>query len=261
MAAAVAAGNMLTSPSAATSRVQVQVRSVWAHNLDQEFALIRSILPFHPFVALDTEYPGIIITSKNPYCTLNVAQRYDLIRANVDALCIVQVGLTLSDAAGNLPCDGTFMRYVWEFNFCDFDIDRDRYAPSSIELLKANGIDFQKNKTWGIDSRRFSAHLAASGLLSLGQFSTATVSWITFQGAYDFAFLVKMLTGGRKLPQTVHDFLGLVRFIFGERVFDLKHLSKYCRGLYGGLERVASTVQVERAMGCRHQSGSDSLLT
>ncbi|KAG6486120.1 hypothetical protein ZIOFF_054690 [Zingiber officinale] len=173
-------GSMLiSSASASASASRVEVRSVWAHNLDQEFALIRSALPFHPFVALDTEYPGVVLTSKNPYCTLTIPQRYDLIRANVDVLCIVQVGLTLSDTAG----------------------------------------------------------------------------------AYDFAFLVKMLTRGNKLPQTLHEFLGLVRFFFGGRVFDVKHLSKHCHGLYGGLERVASAVQVERALGCRHQSGSDSLLT
>ncbi|XP_074562286.1 putative CCR4-associated factor 1 homolog 11 [Curcuma longa] len=260
VAAGVNGSSMLISSLAAS---RVEVRSVWAYNLDQEFALIRSALPFHPFVALDTEYPGIVVTSKNPYCTLTVTQRYDLIRANVDVLRIVQVGLTLSDAAGNLPYtlynDGTFVRYVWEFNFRDFDIDRDRYAPSSVELLKANDIDFQKNKAYGIDSRCFAMHLMTSDLLSLGHFSI--VSWVTFQGAYDFAFLVKMLNGDNKLPQTLHEFLALVRYYFGERVFDVKHLSKHCRGLYGGLEKVASTVQVERAVGCRHQSGSDSLLT
>ncbi|XP_042449077.1 probable CCR4-associated factor 1 homolog 11 [Zingiber officinale] len=262
MAVAVVNNDMLISYSAASTS-RVEVRSVWAHNLDEEFSLIRSALPFHPFVALDTEYPGVVVTSKGPYCTLTLPQRYDLIRANVEALRIVQVGLTLSDAAGNLPCalysDGTYVRYVWEFNFRDFDISRDRYAPSSVELLKANGIDFQKNQIWGIDSCRFAQHLATSGLLSFGHFSP--VSWITFQGAYDFAFLVKMLTCDCELPKTVREFLHLVHFFFGKRVFDVKHLSKHCRGLYGGLERVASTVQVERAVGSRHQSGSDSLLT
>lgn len=260
MAAAVVHYNMLISSSAAS---RVEVRSVWAHNLDEEFALIRSAVPFHPFVALDTEYPGVVVTSEGSYCTLTLPQRYDLIRANVDALRIVQVGLTLSDAAGNLPCalciDGTYVRYVWEFNFRDFDISRDRYAPSSVELLKANGIDFQKNQAWGIDSGRFAAHLATSGLLSFGHFSP--VSWVTFQGAYDFAFLVKVLTRDCKLPTTVREFLEIVRFFFGNKVFDVKHLSKHCRGLYGGLERVASAVKVERAVGSRHQSGSDSLLT
>ncbi|KAG6468772.1 hypothetical protein ZIOFF_073465 [Zingiber officinale] len=262
MAVAVVNNDMLISSSAASTS-RVEVRSVWAHNLDEEFSLIRSALPFHPFVALDTEYPGVVVTSKGPYCTLTLPQRYDLIRANVEALRIVQVGLTLSDAAGNLPCalysDGTYVRYVWEFNFRDFDISRDRYAPSSVELLKANGIDFQKNQIWGIDSCRFAQHLATSGLLSFGHFSP--VSWVTFQGAYDFAFLVKMLTCDCELPKTVREFLHHVHFFFGKRVFDVKHLSKHCRGLYGGLERVASTVQVERAVGSRHQSGSDSLLT
>ncbi|KAG6468877.1 hypothetical protein ZIOFF_073572 [Zingiber officinale] len=219
---------LISSSAASTSRVEV--RSVWAHNLDEEFALIRSAVPFHPFVALDTEYPGVVVASKNPYCTLTLPQRYELIRANVEALRIVQVGLTLSDAAGNLPCaiysDGTCVRYVWEFNFRDFDISRDRYAPSSVELLKANGIDFQKNQIWGIDSCRFAQHLATSGLLSFGHFSP--VSWVTFQGAYDFAFLVKMLTCDCKLPKTVREFLHLVHFFFGKRVFDVKHLSKHC---------------------------------
>ncbi|KAG6486724.1 probable CCR4-associated factor 1 homolog 11 [Zingiber officinale] len=155
MAVAVVNNDMpISSSAASTSRIEV--RSVWAHNLDEEFALIRSAVPFHPFVALDTEYPGVVVASKNPYCTLTLPQRYELIRANVEALRIIQVGLTLSDAAGNLPCaiysDGTCVRYVWEFNFRDFDINRDRYAPSSVELLKANGIDFQKNQIWGIDS-------------------------------------------------------------------------------------------------------------
>ncbi|KAG6482928.1 probable CCR4-associated factor 1 homolog 11 [Zingiber officinale] len=182
MAVAVVNNNdMLISSSAfSTSASRVEVRSVWAHNLDEEFALIRSAVPFHPFVALDTEYPGVVVASKNPYCTLTLPQRYELIRANVEALRIVQVGLTLSDAAGNLPCaiysDGTCVRYVWEFNFRDFDIIRDRYAPSSVELLKANGIDFQKNQIWGIDSCTFAHHLATSGLLSFGHFSP--VSWV-----------------------------------------------------------------------------------
>ncbi|XP_042425998.1 probable CCR4-associated factor 1 homolog 11 [Zingiber officinale] len=112
---------------------------------------------------------------------------------------------------------------------------------------------------WGIDSCTFAHHLATSGLLSFGHFSP--VSWVTFQGAYDFAFLVKMFTCDCKLPKTIHEFLHLVHFFFGKRVFDVKHLCKHCPGLYGGLERVASTVRVERAVGSRHQSGSDSLLT
>ena len=57
-------------------------------------------------------------------------------KANVDALKIIQMVLTLFDANGNLPAFRTAFSYVWEFNFQDFDIETDSYNLDSVLFLQ-----------------------------------------------------------------------------------------------------------------------------
>lgn len=67
------------------------------------------------------------------------------LKINVDMLKLIQLGLTFTDAEGNLPiCNGEHT--VWQFNFRGFRLSEDVYAQDSIELLKQSGIDFAQNE-------------------------------------------------------------------------------------------------------------------
>lgn len=128
----------------------VVIREVWEHNLDREFAILQNSVKIYSYVSIDTEYPGVIyhpVVKNNVHIThLSPSQSYFLMKVNVDATKVIQLGLTLSNANGNLPHLGTNSCYAWQFNFRDFDVDKDLSNPASLELLKQQGIDFSKNK-------------------------------------------------------------------------------------------------------------------
>ena len=230
----------------------IMIREVWDYNLVEEFALIREIVDKFSYIAMDTEFPGVVL---KPVATFkyNNDLNYRTLKENVDLLKLIQVGLTFSDENGNLPTCGTDKFCIWQFNFREFNIGEDIYASESIELLRQCGIDFKKNIEKGIDVVRFGELMMSSGIVL-----NDAISWVTFHGGYDFGYLVKLLTC-KELPLKQADFFKLL-YVYFPTVYDIKHLMTFCNGLFGGLNRLAELMGVER-VGICHQAGSDSLLT
>ncbi|XP_074352932.1 putative CCR4-associated factor 1 homolog 11 [Apium graveolens] len=245
---------------------RVIIREVWAYNLDSEFTILQNTVKYYSYVSLDTEYPGVIyhpvIYTNNHVTHLSPSQNYYLMKANVDATNVIQLGLTLSDENGNLPHLGTDSCYVWQFNFKDFNVDKDLSNPASIELLKQQGINFLKNKQQGISGREFSRlffYCFGPGRKFNNPTENLKITWVTFHGHYDIAYLLAMIIQ-TKLPYDLDTFIHLLHYYFGSSVYDLKMILKF-QGLHGGLERMAEILEVDRLAGKHHQAGSDSLLT
>ncbi|CAL5066906.1 unnamed protein product [Urochloa decumbens] len=239
---------------------RVEVRQVWAHNFEAEARLIESLLPKFRYAAVDTEFPGTVYRPAGAAYTLTPARRYELLKQNVDALDLIQLGLTLFDSGGRLPllASNGGAAAVWEFNFREFDVTRHRHAPESIAVLRASGVDFGRTRRHGVDAAAFGPRLRKWLRAGLGR-----AGLVTFSGGYDLAYLVKAVYGpGYRMPATAAEFEGVARSLIRRPLFDVKEMARLCPAdLRGGLDNVAAKLDVGRAVGEAHQAGSDSLLT
>lgn len=288
-----------------------RIREVWKHNLEEEMGNLRELIDKYPYIAMvghdepaidrrrtnqvmwqDTEFPGVVarpmggFRGKSDY-------HYQCLRANVDMLKVIQIGISLFNEDGEQPParptstdsadlsagrrqannQGPFP-YAWQFNF-KFSLKDDMYNQISIESLQDAGIDFTLLERDGIDPQAFAALLIPSGLVCFEE-----VKWISFHGGYDFGYLTKLLIC-RQLPNDELEFDQIMKKYFPSTI-DVKHLMKYAikshsSGMLtpsdptsveilqrfeqkGGLEHIAEALKIKR-VGSAHQAGSDSLLT
>lgn len=229
------------------SNEECGIRDVWRHNLDEEFRTIRHIVQKYHYVAMDTEFPGVVARPVGEFRS-SADYQYQFLRCNVDLLRIIQLGLTFMDEDGHTPPGFS----TWQFNF-KFNLNEDMYAQDSIDLLQNSGIQFKKHEEDGIDPLDFAELLMTSGIVLMDN-----IKWLSFHSGYDFGYLLKLLTD-QNLPAEESDFFELLRIYF-PTIYDVKYLMKSCKNLKGGLQEVADQLELRR-VGPQHQAGSDSLLT
>lgn len=231
----------------ATLQPEYGIQDVWAHNLEAEFRQIRVIVQKFPYVAMDTEFPGVVARPIGEFRS-TADYQYQLLRCNVDLLKLIQVGMTFMDDNGKTPSPVS----TWQFNF-RFNLTEDMYAQDSIDLLTNCGIHFKKHEEEGIEVHDFAELLMTSGVVLSDK-----VKWLSFHSGYDFGYLLKLLTNA-ELPSEESEFFELLKIYF-PNIYDVKYLMKSCKNLKGGLQEVSEQLEIER-IGPRHQAGSDSLLT
>ncbi len=93
--------------------LQPEIIDVWSDNLDEVMRYIMYLAVDYPYIAMDTEFPGIVARPVGSFRS-NSEYHYQTLQCNVNLLKIIQLGLTFSDEHGNLPKDG---RCTWQFNF------------------------------------------------------------------------------------------------------------------------------------------------
>lgn len=219
---------------------------VWQHNLDAAFDIIADMDERYTYLAIDTEFPGIVLSPAAPDRPLSQSSmNYLQLRENVNSLRIIQLGLSFADKDGDRPKIHTI-----QFNF-QFNVWLDPCAPDALNVLKRAGLDFERHATDGIDVHDFGERLIASGLVL-----NEDIRWISFHGMYDFAYLLQLLTQTR-LPEAPAGFFEALSIYF-PRLTDLKYSLR--TAFRGGLQALAQSVGAERH-GAQHQGGSDALLT
>lgn len=222
----------------------MDIRDVWESNLEEEMAVIREVVQKFPFIAMDTEFPGVVAKPLGDFRNQPDYQ-FQTLLCNVNMLKLIQMGIAFLDDQGN-------QGGCWQFNF-KFSLANDMYAQDSIELLQRSGIQFQRHEAEGIDPVHFGELLITSGVVLSDE-----VTWITFHCGYDFGYLMRILLG-EDLPSSESEFFELFQVYF-PIMYDIKYLMKSCKTLKGGLQEVADDLQVKR-VGQQHTAGSDSLLT
>ncbi|PKA54563.1 putative CCR4-associated factor 1 like 11 [Apostasia shenzhenica] len=173
--------------STAESKHQLQVRRepLIRNQIVRGLILIAGSHLFIPSMEVDLLHPEENLAGQQAVgAALSPAERYALIRANVDDLRPIQADLTLADT-----CTGGAECFTWEFDLCDFDPRRHPHAPESIALLESSGMDFDRLRREGVPSTWLARLLCVVGLVGSG----VSATWVAFQGGYDFGFLIKMV--------------------------------------------------------------------
>nr|VZI20672.1 unnamed protein product [Spirometra erinaceieuropaei] len=147
----------------------VRVWDVWAHNFQEGMRLVRRLARNSRFVAVDTEFPGVVAKVFGEY-TNSFEQAYHNIKVNIDMLRPIQIGFSFFGERGQ----SVDLVSTVQFNL-KWNVDNETHAADSIQLLELCGIDFEKLKMNGVELQEFAEAFLASGL-ALNE----NITWIGF---------------------------------------------------------------------------------
>lgn len=224
------------------------ITEVWAQNLKAELEAVSKVIKQgYTHVAMDTEFPGLTYRLKTN--DKSISTYYALIKGNVDRLKPIQIGLSFTNAQGERPQPCC----TWQFNL-QFDAEADEHNAESLTLLKNAGVQFERLPAEGICTKELS-----DGLMLIGLPINPKITWVSFHGSFDFAYLAKILTGA-PLPKTVNKFTELRKHLF-PATYDIKMFiqqsEKYKKH---SLARLAEAFAVG-VDGQLHQAGADAFIT
>ena len=228
------------------SKEQPGIIEVYEDNFIEEIKNLSSLLDEYNYIGMDTEFPGTVFYAEN-----NTEDfYYKALKKNVDKLKLIQLGITLTNEKGEYPKNYPY--HTWQFNL-EFDKNIELYRANSINLLKECGIDFDKLKKRGIKHNIFAQYFMISNLVL-----NPDIYWISFQGSYDFGYLLKLLIN-TDLPEREDEFINLLNTYF-INYFDIRILIRGNDNFQRGLNKLAEQLEVIRE-GQTHQAGSDSVVT
>lgn len=232
-------GDHLAVERAPSKRQERRSQEVWADNLAEEMARMVDVAENFLYVALDTQFGGLVLQPKGPFTSLS-EYHWQTLKANVDLTKVLQVSFTFSDPRGIRPkgiC-------TWRFNF-SFNSSRDFYSKEVVEsLCQQRNLSIRRHMEEGIQPNQFAELLLGSGLVL-----NEDVHWITYRGTntlevredghpgrpeaphivlaglYDLAHLLQMLRG-ECIPDEVQNFFEDLDLFFPCRCDISKHLSR-----------------------------------
>ena len=226
---------------------QLGIIEVYEDNFVEQIKILGTLLEEFNYIGMDTEFPGTVFHVEN----ITEDFYYKSLKKNVDKLKLIQLGITLTNEKGEYPKNYPY--HTWQFNL-EFDKDTELYKDESVDMLKKCGIDFDKLKKKGIKHHIFAQYFMVSNLVL-----NEDVHWVSFQGSYDFGYLLKLLIN-RDLPQTEDEFMEELNRYF-INYYDIRVIVKDNENLLKkGLNRLAELLEVRRE-GQEHQAGSDSMVT
>ena len=226
---------------------ELGIIEVYEDNFEEQIKILADLLEDFNYIGMDTEFPGTVFHVEN----MTEDFYYKSLKKNVDKLKLIQLGITLTNEKGEYPKNYPY--HTWQFNL-EFDKDTELYKDESMDMLKKCGIDFDKLKKKGIKHNTFAEYFMVSNLVL-----NPDVHWVSFQGSYDFGYLLKLLIN-KDLPQTEDEFIEELNRYF-INYYDIRVIVKDNENLLKkGLNRLAELLEVRRE-GQEHQAGSDSMVT